>query len=42
MAVLETQAKGSKYMNKAYFDTDSGTPIVVDNRCSGYISNVMD
>ena len=32
----------SKYVNKAYFDTDYGTPIEVHNRCSGCISNIMD
>ena len=35
MSALALQAAGSKYVNNAHFDTDSGTPIGVDNRCSG-------
>ena len=35
MSALAMQAAGSKYVNNAHFDTDSGTPIGVDNRCSG-------
>ena len=36
------QVTGSKYVSNKYFDTESGTPIGVDNRCSGCISNIMD
>ena len=42
ISALEMQAAGSKYVNNAHFDTDSGNPIWVDNRCSEYISNIMD
>ena len=42
MPLLEMQAMGYKYVNDAYFDTNYGTPIGLDNRCSRCISNIMD
>ena len=41
MLALAIQATGSKYVNNTYFDTDYGTPICLDDRCSGCISNFM-
>ena len=42
MSTLSMQAAGSKYVNNTHFDTGSDTPIGVESRCSGYISNIMD
>ena len=42
MLELAMQATGSKYVNNAHFDTYSGTPIGVYNRCSGCIHKVVD
>ena len=42
MLALAMHVKESKYANNAHFNTASGKPIGVDNRCSGWISNIMD
>ena len=42
MSVSEMKSTGSKYVNNTHFYTNSGTPIGVDNRFSGCISNIMD
>ena len=39
---IAMQVTGSKYANNKNFENDSGTPIRVDNRFSGFIFNVMD
>ena len=42
ISMLEIQVTESKYVKNTHFDTDSGTPVGVDNRCSGCIPNIMD
>ena len=42
MSALAMKATGSKHTKNTNFDTNYGTPILVKNRCSGCISNVMN
>ena len=42
ISALAMKATGFKYVKNANLDTGSRTPIGVDNRYSGFVSNIMD